>query len=106
MNLKDRITLLKGGYSKKEIEALVEAENKIEEPEVKEPEAKEPVEETKEPSTYEDVMKALIDEVKELKNVVYEKNINSVEISKPVNIETEAEKVLASLINPFNNKEE
>ena len=105
MNLKDRITLLKGGYSKKEIEALVEAENKIEEPEVKEPEAKEPVEESKEPSTYEDVMKALIDEVKELKNVVYEKNINSVEISKPVNIETEAEKVLASLINPFNKEE-
>ena len=105
MNLKDRITLLKGGYSKKEIEALVEAENKIEEPEVKEPEAKEPVEESKEPSTYEDVMKALIDEVKELKNDKKKKNINSVEISKPVNIETEAEKVLASLINPFNKEE-
>ena len=103
MNLKDRIALLKGGYTKKEIEALIEAESKAEE--LKAPEENN-IEDTKEEITYSDVIKALVDEVKDLKNTIYANNINSVEIEKPVSLENEAEKVLASLINPFNNKTE
>lgn len=104
MNLKDRIALLKGGYTKKEIEALIEAESKAEE--LKAPEETNIEETTKEEVTYSDVIKALVDEVKDLKNTIYANNINSVEIEKPVSLENEAEKVLASLINPFNNKTE
>ena len=104
MNLKDRIALLKGGYTKKEIEALIEAESKAEE--LKAPEENNMEDTTKEEITYSDVIKALVDEVKDLKNTIYANNINSVEIEKPVSLENEAEKVLASLINPFNNKTE
>ena len=104
MNLKDRIALLKGGYTKKEIEALIEAESKAEE--LKAPEETNIEDTAKEDITYGDVIKALVDEVKDLKNTIYANNINSVEIEKPVSLENEAEKVLASLINPFNNKTE
>lgn len=105
MNIRDRLALLKGGYTKKEIEALIEAEKNVTE------EVKEEVTETTEapvekPVTYNDVMEALINEVKDLKNVIYQKNINEVEINNPIKLEDEAEKVLASLINPFNNKED
>ena len=104
MTLKDRIALLKGGYSRKEIEALIEAEK---EPEATEPEAEvKPVEaEAKEVTNYNEVITNLLEEVKDLKNVIYKNNISKTEIETP-NLQDEAEKVLASLINPFNNKEE
>ena len=107
MTLKDRIALLKGGYTRKEIEALIEAEKEAEatelEAEVKEVE---PVEvEAKEVTNYNEVITNLLEEVKDLKNVIYKNNISKTEIETP-NLQDEAEKVLASLINPFNNKEE
>ena len=115
MTLKDRITLLRGGYSKKEIEALIEAEAKADikeevKEEVKEVPAENLKNDTKEVpaenvNTFESVMKSLIDEVKDLKNTIYENNLNNVEIDNKVNLENEAEKVLASLINPFNKEE-
>ena len=116
MTLKDRLALLRGGYSKKEIEALIEAEEKAKVEEVEEVKTEEvkteevkteevKTEETKN-NTFEDVMKSLIDEVKDLKNTIYENNLKNVEIQNQVNLEDEAEKVLASLINPFKNKEE
>lgn len=109
MSLKDRIALLKGGYTRKEIEALIEAEKEAEatEPEATEPEAEvKPVEaEAKEVTNYNEVITNLLEEVKDLKNVIYKNNISKTEIETP-NLQDEAEKVLASLINPFNNKEE
>ena len=106
MTLKDRLALLRGGYSKKEIEALIEAEEKAKVEEVEEVKTEEVKTEETKNNTFEDVMKSLIDEVKDLKNTIYENNLKNVEIQNQVNLEDEAEKVLASLINPFKNKEE
>ena len=101
MTLKDRLALLRGGYSKKEIEALIEAEEKAKVEEVEEVKTEEVKTEETKNNTFEDVMKSLIDEVTDLKNTIYENNLKNVEIQNQVNLEDEAEKVLASLINPF-----
>ena len=69
MTIKDRLTLLKGGYTKKEIEALLEAESKVEEVKEEVTEVTELKEEAVKPVTYNDVMEALISEVKDLKNL-------------------------------------
>lgn len=105
MNLKDRLTLLKGGYTKKEIEELAKAEAEavkeevIEETEEVEAEAKED-----RVNTFMATINNLVDEVKDLKTSLYQQNINKTEL---VDKREEAEEILASIINPLrNNKEE
>ena len=68
MTLKDRIALLKGGYTRKEIEALIEAEKEAEATELEaEAEKVEPVEvEAKEVNNYNEVITNLLEEVKDL----------------------------------------
>jgi len=113
MKLSERITLLKAGYSKKEIDALAEAEAKEAE-ENKEDvadKAKAPdgTIEDKEPvgvDKYMDVIDNLANEVKELKNNIYQNNINSTEIKGSKTLQDEAKDILASIINPINKKEE
>ena len=115
MNIKERLILLKAGYSKKEIEALAEAE--IKEAEAVKEELKEvdttavDVEEVKEENKggsldrYMEVINNLANEVKELKTNIYQNNINKSEI-KEVNAQDEAEKILASIVNPFQFNQE
>lgn len=107
MRLNDYLTLLKAGYKKSEIDALAEADRKAEELEaekLKEVETSPNVdieEETKGASIdkYMEVINNLANEVKELKTNIYQNNINNTEV-KEVNVEDEAEKILASLVNP------
>jgi uncharacterized protein YoxC len=104
MNLKDRLTLLKGGYTKKEIEELAKAEAEavkeevIEETEEVEAEAKED-----RVNTFMATINNLVDEVKDLKTSLYQQNINKTEL---VDKREEAEEILASIINPLRNNKE
>lgn len=110
LKLSERLQLLKAGYSKKEIEALAEAEAKEL---VKDPEditSADVVEEKKEEGAstdkYMEVINNLVNEVKELKTNIYQNNINNTEIKGTESLEKEADEILASIINPLNNKEE
>lgn len=116
LKLKDRLQLLKAGYSKKEIEALAEAE--AQEEITKAEDLKDDVtsaddvvnEQETDNSTgadkYMEVINNLANEIKELKTNIYQNNINKTEVIGSNTLEQEADKILASLINPLNNKEE
>lgn len=109
LKLSERLQLLKAGYSKKEIEALAEAEAKevVEDP--KDVTSADVVEENKEGAgvdKYMEVLNNLANEVKDLKTNIYQNNINNTEIKGTESLEKEADKILASIINPLNNKEE
>lgn len=113
LKLKDRIQLLKAGYSKKEIEALAEAEaqEELAQEENKDvTSAENDVVESEDHSAgvdkYMEVITNLANEVKELKNNIYQNNINKTEVKGSDTLENEADKILASLINPLNNTKE
>ena len=75
MKLSDRIALLKAGYSKDEISALIaEDQEKAEQAE----QAAEPAAEA--PEEYMEVIRALADEVKGLKAAVHASNIDQAEV--------------------------
>ena len=108
MKISERLQLLKAGYSKKEIEALAEAEAKEVVEDVTGTEES-VIEENKEGTgidKYMEVITNLTNEVKELKNNIYQNNINNTEVKGTETLENEADKILASIINPLNNKEE
>lgn len=95
MKLSERLALLKAGYSKDEINAMIEDDAK---------EVKEAPAEVKD-SGSDDVMKvmaALANEVKDLKTAMYKKNIAETESNKGGQLK--AEDILASLINPPEDK--
>ena len=104
MNLKDRLTLLKGGYTKKEIEELAKAEAEAVKEEVIE-ETEEVEAEVKEDkvNSFMTTINNLVDEVKDLKTSLYQQNINKTEL---VDKREEAEEILASIINPLRNNKE
>ena len=91
MKLAERLALLKAGYSKDEINALIDEDQKAEE---LEPEVV-PVEEK--PNDYMKVISALAGEVKDLKEAVYKQNIQQTEIKMPS--EKTAEDILAELFS-------
>lgn len=92
MKITERIALLKAGYSKDEISAMIEEEKSIEE--------NAPEERPSEPAEdYSAVIKALTDEVKNLKASIQQKNIDETEVKRPAATD-QALEVLASLINP------
>ena len=95
MKLSERITLLRAGYSKDEINALIEDDAEEAKKTPAEPEN----------TGADDMMKvmaALANEVKDLKTAMYKKNIAESEGKKDGAIK--AEDILASLINPPEDK--
>lgn len=90
MKLSERLTLLKAGYSREEINAMIDEDAKI---------AEAPVpEDVPEDSAMLKVMSALANEVKDLKTAMYKQNIANTESDKGV--QQTAEDILASLLNP------
>lgn len=90
MKISERLALLKAGYSKDEINAMIDDDAaKIEEP------AQE--EKTQPVDDYMNVIKALASEVKDLKEAVYSSNIDKTEI-KTASTKS-AEDILAELFS-------
>lgn len=95
MRINERLALLKAGYSKDEINAMIDADQK-QEIEVKEPEEN-PVRDD-----YMKVISALANEVKDLKEAVYTKNISETEVK--ANVSKSAEDILAELFSAPNKE--
>lgn len=92
MKISERLALLKAGYSKEEIGAMIDEDQaKIKEEPAEQPKA-EPVED------YMNVIKALASEVKDLKEAVYSENIRKTEISSASSTKS-AEDILAELFS-------
>ena len=90
MKISERLALLKAGYSKDEINAMIDDDvAKIEEP--AQEEKPQPVDD------YMNVIKALASEVKDLKEAVYSSNIEQTEI-KTASTKS-AEDILAELFS-------
>lgn len=96
MKLSERFALLKAGYSKEEINAMIEEDTK-DQPGAQDPPADPPADQ----GTLQ-VLAALANEVKELKTAMYKKNIAESEGNKGGQLK--AEDILASLINPPEEK--
>ena len=98
MKISERLALLKAGYSKEEINAMIDEDTaKVEEP-AEQPKAA-PVED------YMNVIKALASEVKDLKEAVYSENIRKTEISSASSTKS-AEDILAELFSAPPTKED
>ena len=101
MKITDRIALLKAGYTKDDISAMLEEDKKALESESNnvEPEIKD---------NYAEVLVSLANEVKTLKETMQETNRNNVDTLAPTHNVDDAMKILEGLINPqaVNNKEE
>ena len=100
MKLSERLTLLKAGYSRDEINAMIDEDAKIAE------EAPEQKEAVPEDSAMLKVMSALANEVKDLKTAVYKQNIANTEQISDKGVQQRAEDILASLLNPPQQKGE
>ena len=100
MKILDRITLLKAGYSKDDINAMIEEEAK----ELKEKGTDEKGTELNE--NYKDVLISLANEVKTLKESIQDNNLKNVELTGPTNTVDEAVRILGGLINPQINEED
>lgn len=90
MKLSERIALLKAGYNKDEIAAMIE-EDKAVDPVPAQEEASAPV------NDYMKVISALASEVKDLKEAVYTSNVAKTEIQTQP--EKKAEDILAELFS-------
>lgn len=92
MNIKDRIILLKGGYSKKEIDAMIEEDAKSTEGTG--------AEENKNVSDeFMNLLTNLTNEVKSMKSAMHQENINDTKIKEGNTID-DAYDILSSIINP------
>lgn len=91
MKLSERITLLKAGYSKEDINNMIEEDKASEVA---------PAEDSKpaESNDYMKVLSVLANEVKDLKEAVYSSNITSSSVDG--NKVIKAEDILGALINP------
>lgn len=100
MNIKDRITFIKAGYTKDEINEIIKEE--MEAPATSEQPAEPKPEETK-AEDFMKVISALADEVKSLKKAVQVENIENTKMG--TDAQSEVDRILQSVINP-NIKEE
>ena len=101
MNIKDRITFIKAGYTKDEINEIIREEMEAPAP------SEQPAEPKPEETKAEDFMKvisALADEVKSLKKAVQVENIENTKMG--TDAQSEVDRILQSVINPNINKEE
>ena len=97
MTIKERLALLKAGYTKDEINVMIDDEKKVPDEEPK-------PEETK-ATDFMNVITALADEVKGLKKAVQTENIENTKMGTDTGID-EINKILSSVINPNTKKEE
>lgn len=102
MNIKDRITFIKAGYTKDEINEIIREE--MEAPASSDQPAEPKPEETK-AEDFMKVISALADEVKSLKKAVQVENIENTKIVGN-DAQSEVDRILQSVINPNINKEE
>lgn len=91
MKLSERITLLKAGYSKEDINNMIEEDKALEVAPAEDPK---PVEN----NDYMKVLSVLANEVKDLKEAVYSSNISNSNVDG--NKVIKAEDILGALINP------
>lgn len=97
MKISERITLLKAGYSREEINQMVNEEKAEETAESEKPEV---------PQDYKDILVNLASEVKTLKEAVQRKNVQQAEAKAP-DPQDDVIKILGSLVDPsLKNKEE
>lgn len=94
MKITERIALLKAGYTKDEIAAMLEEDKK----QVKDDETKDDKE--KNNDTYADVLISLANEVKNLKETMQASNRDGVDTLASNKVD-EAKKILEGLINPI-----
>lgn len=97
MTIKERLALLKAGYTKDEINSMIDDEKKVPDEEPK-------AEETK-ATDFMNVITALADEVKGLKKAVQTENIENTKMGTDTGID-EIDKILSSVINPNTTKKE
>lgn len=96
MKISERLAFLKAGYSKDEINKMIEEDAQV------------PADENKETSTvpqveqFMTVISSLADEVKTMKKAIQSKNIQDTSI--PSGNESDIDKILSSLINPETTK--
>lgn len=90
MKISERLALLKAGYSREEISAMIDEDAK----------AVEPAEETAPSDSYSEAIAALAAEVKKLKEGIQLENINNAEMDHPAHTTDDALDILAGLINP------
>ena len=98
MKLNERLALLKAGYTKDEINALIE-EDKADAPE------QEAVENSGELKVddFVNVVKSLADEVRGMKKAMQTENIENTKIGSE---QDSVDRILQSIINPIDKKEE
>ena len=101
MNIKERLTLLKAGYSKDEINAMLDEEKKA--PSEEKPDG--PAEQTG-AADFMAVVSALAEEVKGMKKAMQSDNLKKTEIEGQQNQKDQIDAILQSLINPVEEKGE
>ena len=99
MTIKERLALLKAGYSKDEINAMIDEE-------------KTPVEQTEEQTEsktdvpdFMAAVTALAEEVKGMKKAMQKENLKNTEIDGTETTKDQVDKILQSIINPIEEKE-
>ena len=97
MKISERLALLKAGYTKDDINNMLEEDKKALEQEV---------EKTELPDDYATVLVGLANEVKNLKETVQASNRDNVDFIASNNKVDEAMSILEGLINPNANKED
>ena len=102
MNIKERLTLLKAGYSKEEINAMIDEEQKA-----PADQPAEPVDEkvAADVSDFMSVVSALAEEVKGMKKAMQADNLKKTEIEGSGSMQDQVDKILQSIINPNEEKE-
>ena len=102
MNIKERLTLLKAGYSKEEINAMIDDEKNAPSDQPAEP-ADEKV--AADVSDFMSVVSALAEEVKGMKKAMQADNLKKTEIEGSGSMQDQVDKILQSIINPTEEKE-
>lgn len=102
MNIKERLTLLKAGYSKEEINAMIDDEQSSDQP-VEQPTEDKPAADV---TDFMSVVSALAEEVKGLKKAMQNDNLKKTEIEGEESMQAQVDKIMQSIINPVEEKKE
>ena len=100
MNIKERLTLLKAGYSKEEINAMIDDEQSSDQP------AEHPTEDkpAADVTDFMSVVSALAEEVKGMKKAMQNENLKKTEIEGEKSMQDQVNDILQSIINPVEEK--
>lgn len=96
MKITERLAFIKAGYTKDEINKIIEEDSKTEETNT---------EDKKVPDNdFIKVISTLADEIKNIKDAIHKENISNTSINEEPT--KNVDDILKSLINPYENKEE